>query len=185
MLPEEITPQDILEFWYASDISLQWFNATQSLDTRILHDYESLWRAARTGQLDAWQSTAEGCLALAIVLDQLPLNMFRGKAASFASEAQAIAVSKQAIKCGLDTQLPAERLAFLYMPLMHSENIDDQNLSVSLFEAAGLTNNAKFARHHRNIVERFGRFPHRNAVLGRHSTQQELEWLASDEAFTG
>ena len=180
-----ITPQDVLDFWYAGDISIQWFNSTQSLDMRILNEYGSIWQQARDGKLDAWQHTPEGCLALAIVLDQFPLNMFRGKPESFSTEVNAINVSKWAIRQGYDKALPTSQVAFLYMPLMHSENLDDQDLSVLKFEQAGLDNNARFARHHRAIVQRFGRFPHRNAILGRNSTQEELDWLASDEAFKG
>jgi uncharacterized protein (DUF924 family) len=180
-----VTPQDIINFWYASDISTQWFNSTQSLDMRILNEYESLWQQARDGKLESWQFTPEGCLALAIILDQFPLNMFRGKPESFSTESKAIEVSKWAISRDFDKQLPTDQVAFLYMPLMHSENMDDQNLSAMKFEAAGLKNNARFSRHHRGIVERFGRFPHRNKILGRESSQEEIDWLASDEAFTG
>ena len=185
MTHQPITPEDILCFWYASDISVQWFNSTQSLDTRILNEYQSLWDRARLGQLDDWRKTPEGCLALAIILDQFPLNMFRGKPESFSTEALAIGVSKWAISQGFDRQLPKDRLAFLYMPLMHSEDMSNQDQSVYLYETAGLENNARFARHHRDIVRRFGRFPHRNEILGRESTPEEVEWLASDEAFKG
>ena len=111
--------------------------------------------------------------------------MYRGQPASFASESKAIAITKAAISRQFDRQLPRNRVAFLYMPLMHSEDMADQDLSVKLFEAAGLAENARFARHHRGIVARFGRFPHRNAILGRESTAEELTWLASDEAFRG
>ena len=152
---------------------------------RILNEYESIWQQARDGHLESWQYTAEGCLALAIILDQFPLNMFRGKPESFSTESKAIEVSKWAISREFDKQLADDQVAFLYMPLMHSEDIDDQNLAVMKFETAGLKNNARFARHHRSIVERFGRFPHRNQILGRESTQEEIDWLASDEAFTG
>lgn len=182
---QEITPQDIINFWYASDTSIQWFNSTQSLDMRIMNEYESLWQQARDGKLESWQFTPEGCLALAIILDQFPLNMFRGKPESFSTEAKAIEVSKWAISRDFDKQLPTDQVAFLYMPLMHSENMDDQNLSVMKFEAAGLENNVRFAKHHRGIVERFQRFPHRNRILGRESSQEEIDWLASDKAFTG
>jgi uncharacterized protein (DUF924 family) len=181
----EITPEDILDFWYASDISIQWFNSTQSLDMRILQEYESIWQRARDGRLDDWRSMPQGCLALAIILDQFPLNMFRNKPESFSTESLAIEISLWAISQGFDQQLPNDRLAFLYMPLMHSENLDHQDRSVGLFEAAGLENNARFARHHRDIVKRFGRFPHRNMIMGRTSTREELDWLASDEAFKG
>lgn len=181
----EIMPNDILGFWYAGDIRPQWFNSTQALDKRILDEYEAVWNQAHRGELDAWRQTATGCLALAIILDQFPLNMFRGKPASFATGSHAVEISRRAISQGYDLQLPMDQVTFLYMPLMHSENMDDQNLSVARFEAAGLQDNARFAQHHRNIVERFGRFPHRNEILGRDSTEDELQWLASDAAFKG
>ncbi len=182
---KDVTPEDILDFWYADDIRVQWFHATQALDERILREYESVWNQARRGELDTWRQTAEGCLALAIILDQFPLHMFRGLPAGFATEAQAIEISRWAISQGYDLQLQKNQVAFLYMPLMHSENMEDQNLSVGRFEAVGLEDNLRFARHHREIVEQFGRFPHRNAILGRDSTEDELRWLASDGAFTG
>lgn len=185
MAEADITPQNILDFWYASDISVQWFNSTQSLDMRILQEYENIWQQARDGRLDDWRNSPEGCLALAIVLDQFPLNMYRGKAESFATESQAVDLSLWAVSQGFDKQLPVDRVAFLYMPLMHSENPEHQDRSVELFESAGLQNNARFARHHREIVRRFGRFPHRNAILVRTSTRDELDWLGSKEAFKG
>ena len=135
--------------------------------------------------MNDWKDSAEGCLALAIIFDQLPLNMFRGEVKSFSTESMAVKVSKHAIDNGFDELTGTDKLAFLYMPLMHSENIDDQNLSVSLFEKAGLEDNAKFARHHRGIVEKFGRFPHRNEILQRESSQDEIDYLNSDEAFKG
>ena len=124
-------------------------------------------------------------LALAIVLDQLPLNMYRGEARSFSTEAKAISVSKQAIEAGLDNALAKDKVGFLYMPLMHSEALADQQLSVEKFEQAGLQDNARFARHHMGLVERFGRFPHRNAILGRQSSEDEIEYLNSEQAFKG
>ena len=111
--------------------------------------------------------------------------MYRGQARSFSTEARAIEVVLGAIDQGLDQQAPPEQRAFLYMPLMHSEELTHQDLSVSLFEAAGLASNARFARHHRELIRRFGRFPHRNRALGRDSTAEELAYLASDQAFTG
>lgn len=111
--------------------------------------------------------------------------MFRDRPEAFASEAKAIDVSKAAIDERLDQALAGEQLAFLYMPLMHSEDLEDQDRSVALFEAAGLDDNLRFARHHRALIQRFGRFPHRNAILGRSSTQEELDYLASKAAFKG
>ena len=178
-------PADILDFWYSDDMREKWFHATQALDAMIKEKYEDVWLAAACGELDAWRTSPEGCLALTIILDQFPLNMFRGTPKSFASESKSRDVARHAIEQGYDTQIDAAHLAFLYMPFMHSENLADQDLSVQLFEAAGLENNLRFAQHHREIVRRFGRFPHRNAILGRVSTPQELAYLNSKDAFKG
>ena len=180
-----ISANDIVEFWYSDRVKKQWFSATQQLDKEILDNYQSLWVEASSGNLDHWLNSPKGCLALAIILDQFPLNMFRGKPEGFKTEQQAVSVAKLAVEKGLDQKLGKEKRAFLYMPLMHSENLADQDLSVKLFRKSGLANNAKFAEHHREIVRRFGRFPHRNRILGRTSTQTEEEYLASDKAFKG
>jgi len=182
---EAITPESIIEFWYSDKIKSQWFNSSKKLDKEIKDNYESVWTEAIRGEYNDWKESAEGCLALAIILDQFPLNMFRGEVESFSTEAMAIKVSKLAIEKGFDQTLEKDKVAFLYMPLMHSENMDDQNLSVSVFEKAGLAENAKFAKHHRDIVQQFGRFPHRNEILNRESSQAEVDYLNSDKAFTG
>lgn len=177
--------QAILDFWFSPPMSEHWFNSTAEIDAEIRDKYQATWQKAVAGELDAWRESAEGCLALCIVLDQFPLNMFRGEAKSFSSEQKAVEVCKAAVNNQLDMQLPAERRLFLYMPLMHSENMIDQNQSVQLFDDAGLVDAAKFARHHRDIVQRFGRFPHRNKALGRASSKAEIDYLNSAEAFTG
>ena len=177
--------QNLLDYWYSPRLAKHWFASTPALDDEIRQRYEGLWQRAANGELDVWNDTPDGALALVIVLDQLPLNMFRGKPQAFATEQRAVAVARQAVARGDDQRLPRERLQFLYMPLMHSENLADQDQSVALFERAGLSENLRFAEHHRNIVRRFGRFPHRNAILGRASTAEELAWLASPEAFKG
>jgi uncharacterized protein (DUF924 family) len=177
--------QDVLEYWYSPRLARHWFASTPALDDEIRQRYEALWQRAANGELDAWSDTPDGALALAIVLDQLPLNMFRSKPEAFATEQRAVAVARQAVARGDDQRLPRERVQFLYMPLMHSENLADQDQSVALFQRAGLTDNLRFAEHHRGIVRRFGRFPHRNAILGRESTAAEQAWLASPEAFKG
>lgn len=184
-MTDTIQPRDVLDFWYSESMQRRWFNSTPQLDEEIRARYEHLWREARDGGLDWWKDTAEGCLALAIVLDQFPLNMFRGKASSFSTEQKAVAVTKHAVTLGFQRQLPRERLTFLFMPLMHSENLGDQDLSVRLFEEAGLEQNLRFARHHLELVGRFGRFPHRNAILGRDSSAEELAYLDSPDAFRG
>lgn len=180
-----ITPDTILDYWYSERIKKHWFRSTPELDTEIRDKFESLWESAASGDLNHWAETAQGTLALVIILDQLPLNMFRNQAKSFHTEQLAVQITRQALDRKLDTQLPQNRLSFLYMPLMHSENSADQNLSVQLFEQAELESNSRFARHHREIIRQFGRFPHRNTILNRQSTPQELVYLNSKHAFKG
>lgn len=182
---KSITAEQIIEFWYSDRIKSQWFNSTEKLDKEIKDNYEAVWKEAIRGEYNDWKESADGCLALAIIFDQLPLNMFRGEVESFSTEGMAIKVSKHAIEKGFDQTIAKDKVAFLYMPLMHSENLENQNLSVSLFEKAGLKENAKFAEHHRDIVQEFGRFPHRNEILRRESSQSEIDYLNSDKAFTG
>jgi uncharacterized protein (DUF924 family) len=192
-VPDRVQPamhediQDLLAFWFSQRMRPHWFASTPTLDSEIRARYEGLWQRGAAGELDDWMDTPEGTLALAIVLDQLPLNMYRGRPASFATEAQAIAVAKAAIAHGHDDEIGRmfgnEYLMFLFLPLMHSENPGDQERSVELFRAAGL--DTRYPEHHRGIVRRFGRFPHRNAILGRASSQAELDYLASAEAFKG
>lgn len=180
-----MSPTDILDFWFAPGRERMWFRATPAFDAAVRQRFEGLWRSATANRLDSWGETADGALALVIVLDQLPLNMFRNQPASFSTEAKAIEISKRAIAAGLDHAVSKDRVAFLYMPLMHSEALADQDRSVALFEAAGLDDNLRFARHHRDLIRQFGRFPHRNDILGRVSTDAELSYLASKEAFSG
>ncbi len=177
--------ENVIGFWYADQSRSLWFSSNPEFDSKITDRFESLWQAARDSQLADWKNTPQGSLALSIVLDQFPLNMYRGEVKSFSTESQAIEIAKHAVAVGQDKQLPREQVAFLYMPLMHSEDLADQDESVRLFESTGLFENTRFARHHREIVRRFGRFPHRNEVLNRKSTPEELTYLASDEAFTG
>jgi uncharacterized protein (DUF924 family) len=178
-------PQQIIEYWYAEEMRSHWFASTSALDNLIRDRYETLWEQAAVGQLDTWKETPEGCLALAIILDQFPLNMFRNQAKSFATEGQAIEVTLFALDQGFDKQISSDKLEFLIMPLMHSEKLTHQDLAVTLFAQYDLADNLRFAQHHRDIIRRFGRFPHRNAILGRDSTEQELAYLQSKEAFQG
>lgn len=179
------TANELLEEWFSKPLSDHWFNSTPDIDHYLKTKYQTLWQSARDSKLAHWQDTATGSLALVIIMDQLPLNMFRGEPESFSTEQQAINVSKLAISNGFHHQITPQQQAFLYLPLMHSENIEDQDLSVTLFQQAGLEANLRFARHHRDIIKRFGRFPHRNQILGRHSTAEETDYLNSREAFTG
>ena len=181
----DIQPREIVDYWYSDEIRAGWFNSTPELDSEIREKFADVWNLARKGAFDHWRHTAEGCLALVIILDQFPLNMFRGQAQAFASEAMAVEICLYAIQRGFDKSIAKDKLAFLYMPLMHSENMQHQSLSVQLFEAADLQENLRFARHHQKIIEQFGRFPHRNEILGRTSTPGEISYLNSREAFKG
>lgn len=180
-----ISSSEIIDFWYSDRIKSQWFASTPALDQEIYDQYGALWESAYLGNLDAWAKEVEGSLALVIVLDQFPLNMFRGQAKSFQSERKSVEIAQNTINQKFDQVIEKERLAFLYMPFMHSENLAEQDLSVKLFRGANLEGNIKFAEHHRDIVRKFGRFPHRNAILGRVSTPEETEYLASKGAFKG
>ena len=180
-----IQPDDIIDFWYAEANRERWFKSTPEFDRELRQRFLETWELAGRGEMDHWRRSAAGCLALVIVLDQFPLNMFRGRAESFATEERSREIARYALDHGFDQDLDADGKAFLYMPFMHSENLADQDLSLRLYDQPGLESNLRFARHHRDIVARFGRFPHRNAALGRDSSAAELEYLDSKEAFTG
>ena len=176
---------EVIDFWFDKQNAKKWFNSTPEFDTEIRAQFKSLWQSAADNKLKVWEESANGCLALCIVLDQFPLNMFRGENKSFQTEHQSIQVAKGAINKGLDAMIDVKRVSFLYMPLMHSEELQDQDLCVTCFENRGLEDNLRFAKHHRGLIEEFGRFPHRNVVLGRKSTPEEIEYLNSKRAFKG
>jgi len=180
-----IEPEDIIQFWYSEPMNKFWFKSTPDIDALISEKYEALWRYGLKGKLDTWKDSAQACLALILLFDQFPLNMFRGKPESFATEARSIDLALYSIKQAYDKEVPRSQLSFMYMPLMHSESMQHQNLSVEMFEKAGLKDNLRFAKHHRSIIEQFGRFPHRNAILGRESTPAEIDYLNSERAFKG
>ncbi len=169
--------REILDFWFSERLRPLWFRATPELDAEIRERFEEAWGLARAGVYDYWEEDPEGALALVILLDQFPLNMFRGDARSWSTEARAREVAEAAIERGFDRAMPDEQKVFLYMPFMHSENLEDQKRAIELFAAAGLEDNLRYASHHHDIIERFGRFPHRNAGLGRDSTEEEREYL--------
>ncbi len=178
-------PQDIIDFWFADEARKLWFNSTAAFDQLLRESYLETWEQAQRGELDHWMHSADGCLALIIVLDQFPLNMFRNQAQSYATEAQSREVARVAIERKFDQALNADRKAFLYMPFMHSENLTDQELALQLFEQPGLESNLRFAHHHHDIVAKYGRFPHRNEALGRESSAAEIAYLNSKQAFSG
>ncbi len=182
-LPMELGSLDIIDYWFSEKSSKYWFSSTPEIDKEIKRRYEELWQSAADGMYDEWQKSAEGSLALVIILDQFPLNMFRGQPKSFQTESKAVKIALNAINQGFDRKLSENKLLFLFMPLMHSENMEDQDLQVKLFQKYNF--NLEYSKHHRDIVKRFGRFPHRNAILVRKNTEAEIKYLQSDSAFKG
>jgi len=181
----DLAYQALLDLWFHPAIRDLWYNSTEEFDSQLRNDYSIMYQSAKNNELEHWQNTPLGSLALVILLDQIPLNIFRGQPESFATESLAIHVAGKAIGQGFDQELDNEQKTFLYMPFMHSEQIDDQETAVALFEQAGLSFNLEYAYHHRDIVSQFGRFPHRNIILGRENTAAETDYLASDKAFLG
>lgn len=175
--PISLTPpsiEDVLAFWFADPT--RWWKKDATFDAEVRDRFLALHDAVDRGDHEGWLETERGALAYVIVLDQLSRNMFRGSARMFASDPRARAASRRALERGDDRMLPAEQRNFLYMPFMHSEHLADQDRSVALF-AAATPDQLRFAEQHRDIVRRFGRFPHRNALLGRESTPEEQEFL--------
>jgi uncharacterized protein (DUF924 family) len=170
-----VAPEDVLAFWREAGPD-KWFKKDDALDAAIRERFLATYEAAAAGKLSAWESTAEGALALAIVLDQFPRNMFRGEARIYAADALARAVANRALKRGYDQDVPQAERGFFFLPFMHSEDLVDQDRCVELYRAAD-SDDLKWAIQHRDIVRRFGRFPHRNAMLGRATTPEEQTFL--------
>ncbi|HEX9954459.1 MAG TPA: DUF924 family protein [Allosphingosinicella sp.] len=167
--------EDVLSYWFGLDPK-QWWNGGAELDEAIRKRFAKLWDAERGRPLsDFLAAGPREALAAVVLFDQFPRNMFRGHADQFATDHIALAVAKAAVESGWDDRLsPAER-GILYMPFQHSENLDDQQRSVALFTALGDDYQLEFARKHHDVIERFGRFPHRNAILGRRPRPVEVE----------
>lgn len=171
-----VDPRSVVDFWFSEETRPYWFEKSEAFDQRIRDSYRDLWESATRGECAAWAADATGAVALVIVLDQLPRNMFRGDARSFASDALALDVSKRALNDRVDLELEPEPRQFLYMPFMHSERLEDQERACELFAQPGMPG-PEWAEKHKAIIQRFGRFPHRNDVLGRESTPEELAFL--------
>ncbi|MFT4119412.1 DUF924 family protein [Bradyrhizobium sp.] len=173
-----ISPAGILAFWREAGDD-RWYKPSDDFDAEVRRRFLALWQKAAAGDLAAWEASDEGALALVIVLDQFPRNMFRGSPEAFASDPLARDVARRAIDRGADRRVDPVLLEFLYMPFMHSEHMSDQLRCVALFEDGPNAENLKYAREHADIIRRFGRFPHRNRVLGRESTREEQSFLDS------
>jgi uncharacterized protein (DUF924 family) len=166
--------EDVLAFWFSAAQSSRWYAKDDKFDAEIRQRFLSTYDAANSGTLDEWCDIPKSLLALIILLDQFPRNMFRGSPRAFASDARAVSLTKEGIKRGFDRSLTGPQLDFFYMPLMHSEALSDHDL---LLEQGHGDN--RYAQEHREIIARFGRFPHRNQTLGRESTVEEALYLAA------
>ncbi len=177
-----VTPHDVLGFWRDAGPS-RWFRKDDAFDEQFRDRFLTAHEAALRGELDAWAGDANGALALLILLDQFPRNAFRNTPRMFDSDAKARDIARQAVRAGFDTQVEPDLRNFYYLPFMHSEQLADQDLGVELARALG-DEPLRYAIMHRDIIEKFGRFPHRNALLGRATTPDEQRFL-DDGGFAG
>ncbi len=169
--------QDIIHFWFEELTDKDRFVKDAALDAAMSDRFGATLRAAALGELFSWRTAPLGRLAEIIVLDQFSRNIHRDLPQSFGHDAQALALAQELVSRGLDRQLPTAQRAFAYMPYMHSESLVIHEQAVGLFSQAGLQGSLAFERKHKAIIERFGRYPHRNAILGRASTSAEKEFL--------
>jgi uncharacterized protein (DUF924 family) len=172
----ETLPADILSFWRGAGRD-RWYRRDDAFDAEVRERYLEVWRKAAAGGLSSWEASDDGALALTIVLDQFPRNMFRGDARAYSSDALARDVAVRAIERGVDTRIDPALREFLYLPLEHSEHLGDQLRCVDLFRGTENAENIDYAEQHADIIRRFGRFPHRNRVLGRETTPEEQAFL--------
>lgn len=171
---------DVLDFWFTELTPREWFKKSAELDARIKQKFALTHRQVTAGETWEWRATATGRLAEILVLDQFSRNMFRGTAAAFASDSLALALAQEAVRCEADKALDDQQRVFLYMPYMHSESVTIHKEAVKLF---GETANLDYELRHKAIVDRFGRYPHRNEALGRTSTPEELAWMSEHSGF--
>jgi uncharacterized protein (DUF924 family) len=191
------TQESIQEFWFGNDAddavtavrqTKLWWSKDEALDVLIRQRFATYTESALAGNLDGWALTPDGCLSLILLCDQFPRNMYRDTPAAFASDAKALALSKAGLASGHDKNLRAIQRVFFYLPFEHSESVADQDCAVTLFEQLAIEASAahqtmfdnflNFAHRHREVIRRFQRFPHRNKILGRLSTAEEVEFLS-------
>jgi len=176
--------QEILSFWFEETQPKQWFQVSAEFDQLIIDRFSGGYALAADGGYTEWKNSADGALAYCILLDQMPRNMFRGTPKAFQTDAKALIVSKYAISKGLDQVLSPTKRRFVYLPFEHSENINDQRRSVELFEKTKDEHplGYEYAVRHFDVIDKYGRFPHRNKILGRVNTPEEEEYLAQPNA---
>jgi uncharacterized protein (DUF924 family) len=172
------TAKDVIQFWFEEISPKQRFKKDEEFDALILERFKSVHKRASQGLLYAWRDHPLDALAEIIVLDQFSRNMYRDKPKAFAQDTLALVLAQEAIRRKLDTELQASQKAFLYMPFMHSESAEIHDIAVFLFDQPGLEDNYNFELKHKAIIDRFGRYPHRNEILKRKSTPEELEFLS-------
>jgi uncharacterized protein (DUF924 family) len=177
------TPDEVVAFWREAGPD-RWFEPDDAFDAACRERFLLTHEAAARGDLNEWELSPDGALALVLLLDQFPRNMFRGTRRVYRTDPAAVDAADRAIEKGFDREVDPALRRFLYLPFMHSEELRDQERSVTLNEATGEAEPIKWARRHRDIVARFGRFPHRNALLGRESTEEEKRFL-QESAFAG
>lgn len=169
--------EDIIDFWFKEITPQFWFKKDVHFDQEISKRFLTVYIAATQCELFHWRSTPLGCLAEVIVLDQFPRNIFRNSDKAFSSDSLALCLAQSAIDKGFDQEIPIAKRSFLYMPYMHSESLVIHDQALKLFATEGLENNLKFEIKHREIIKRFGRYPHRNGVLKRESSAEEKKFL--------
>lgn len=169
--------EEIVSFWFSSESKVYWFKKHPAFDEAIRTRFLSRYEEARDEMLWGWKNTPKGVLALIILLDQFPRNLFRESKKAYATDDKALKLTKYAIERGYDKELSEEQRIFVYMPLMHSEKLEDQKQSVLLFSHPGFEYSLEYAQMHKMIIDRFGRFPHRNNAMERPSTPEEIEFL--------
>ncbi len=174
-----VTAKEVVDFWLDAGPE-RWFERSEAFDDMCEMGFEDAHQQAAKHQLDDWMQTAEGSLALVILLDQIPRNIYRASAQTYATDPLARQVAGHALERGFDSQVDPELRLFFYLPFLHSEDLVDQERSLELHSSLDSAGADKWAVHHHRIIERFGRFPHRNRLLGRETTPEEQKYLDAD-----
>lgn len=169
--------QSVLTFWFDELTPAQWFKKDAAMDLQIAHRFGALLEQAAACECYQWRTTPQGRLAEIIVLDQFSRNIYRDDARAFANDALALSLAQEAVAQGADKALTPVERSFLYMPYMHSESAKIHTVAMTLFDQPGLENNLDFEARHKAIIDRFGRYPHRNTLLGRDSSEEEEAFL--------
>ena len=172
--------EDILNFWFQEIDPKMWFTKNSEFDDLIRSRFFDIHTQAKKCELFSWRSEAKGRLAEIIILDQFSRNLFRDSPEAFASDSLALALAQEAVSLGLDEKLNNLEKSFLYMPYMHSESLAIHEIAIELYSQEGLENNLDFEKKHKDIIEKFGRYPHRNQILGRKSSAEEIDFLQQE-----